>query len=72
MRLEPLDEGAQLQKPENVSLYVVQPGDTLWDIAGKPEIYGDSTQWERILDANRDKVSDPRDLKIDTELIIPR
>ena len=35
--------------------------DCLWNIAGKPEIYGDPWQWRRIYDANRDKMPRPDD-----------
>jgi nucleoid-associated protein YgaU len=33
--------------------------DCLWNIAGKPQIYGDPFRWELIYDANRDKIEDP-------------
>jgi hypothetical protein len=39
--------------------YTVKPKDTLWDIAGKSSIYGDSFQWPLIFKTNRDKIQDP-------------
>ncbi|MCL2762630.1 MAG: LysM peptidoglycan-binding domain-containing protein [Treponema sp.] len=33
--------------------------DCLWNIAAKPEIYGDPTQWRRIYNANRSKLPRP-------------
>lgn len=34
--------------------YTVKRGDTLWEIA--EAVYGDGTQWKRILEANKDNV----------------
>jgi nucleoid-associated protein YgaU len=50
----------------------VAPYETLEIIAGYWEIYGDPTQWVRLLDANRDKVKDPNNLEPDIVLTIPR
>jgi nucleoid-associated protein YgaU len=50
----------------------VAPYETLEIIAGYWEIYGDPAQWTRLLDANRDKVSDPNNLEPDIVLTIPR
>ena len=52
-----------------VTEYTVQKGDTLWKIAGK--VYGDSTKWTRIYDANRDQLKNPNDLKVGRVLQIP-
>jgi nucleoid-associated protein YgaU len=50
--------------------YEVQSGDTLATIA--QQFYGDSTQWRRIYDANKDAIgSDPDKLKLGTKLTIP-
>ncbi len=53
-------------------LYRVKEGDTLWLIAGKDVIYGDSTQWETIYTANRDVISNPHRIYPGQLLIIPR
>ena len=45
--------------------YQVARHDNLWDIAGRPGIYGDSFQWPQLYKANRDQISDP-------DLIYPR
>ncbi|MCL5774774.1 MAG: LysM peptidoglycan-binding domain-containing protein, partial [Patescibacteria group bacterium] len=50
--------------------YKVKKGDTLWSIAKKH--YGDGKKWRKILEANLDKVRDPKKLKIGTELVIPK
>lgn len=54
---------------EGGETYTVASGDTLLVIAEK--FYGDSTQWRRIYDANRDVLNDPDTLKIDQKLKIP-
>lgn len=51
-------------------IYVVQPGDTLAEIAHR--MYGEYGQWERIYEANREVVGDDPDaLQVDMELRIP-
>lgn len=53
--------------------YVVQPRDSLWSIAKKPEIYGSATQWRRLFDANRDLLKgNPNGLRVGMTLQIPR
>lgn len=39
--------------------YRVSKGDSLWRIAGKSSIYGDSFHWPLIFIANREKIQDP-------------
>ena len=39
--------------------YTVVRGDNLWNISGKPTIYGDSYQWPLIYKANRNQIKDP-------------
>jgi nucleoid-associated protein YgaU len=48
----------------------VQSGDTLLSVA--EQFYGDTAQWRRIYDANKDVIgSDPDKLKIGMKLKIP-
>jgi nucleoid-associated protein YgaU len=50
--------------------YEVQSGDTLLSIAQQE--YGDTTQWRRIYDANKDAIgADPDKLKLGMQLKIP-
>lgn len=65
-------ETAVVAEEEPVASHTVVKGETLWDIAGYEQIYGDSTQWKRIYEANRDILSSPDSLKPGQELIIPR
>ncbi|MEE9368810.1 MAG: LysM peptidoglycan-binding domain-containing protein [Pontiella sp.] len=50
-------------------IYHVVAGDNLTKIATK--FYGDSADWEIILEANKDTLKAPRDLKVGQTLVIP-
>lgn len=56
------------QKPVNKT-HTVKKGETLWDLAKK--YYGNGASWPRILDANREKISDPHLIKSGMKLTIP-
>lgn len=49
--------------------HTIVSGDTLWGIAKR--YYGDGSKYTKIVDANKDKVSDPNNVPIGTVLIIP-
>ena len=49
--------------------YTVQKGDTLSGIAKK--MYGDSTKWKKIYEANRSVIPDPKKLPVGAKLAIP-
>ena len=49
--------------------YTVIAGDTLSKIS--MQFYGDPGQYERIFNANRDKLDDPDKIKPGQELVIP-
>ena len=49
--------------------YKVQPGDTLSKIA--KEFYGNANQYNRIFEANRDKLDNPDQIRVGQELVIP-
>jgi LysM repeat protein len=49
--------------------YKVQPGDSLSKIA--KQFYGDANQYNRIFEANRDKLSNPDKIQAGQELLIP-
>jgi nucleoid-associated protein YgaU len=52
--------------------YTVRRGETLPQIAGRAEIYNDSSLWPVIYRANRDQISDPKRLWPGQVLVIPR
>jgi LysM repeat protein len=49
--------------------YKVQPGDSLSKIA--KQFYGDATKYQRIFEANRDKLENPDKIQAGQELVIP-
>ncbi len=52
--------------------YTVGMGESLWRIAGYWEIYGDSTMWNVIFDANTDQISNPDMIQPGMVLMVPR
>ncbi len=52
--------------------YTVGTGESLWRIAGYWEIYGDSTMWNVIFEANTDQISNPDMIQPGMVLMIPR
>jgi len=55
---------AWVEAPTSISYQVVR-GDCLWNIAKKPEHYGNGFAWPNIYKANRDKIKNP-------DLIFPK
>jgi hypothetical protein len=52
--------------------YSVNKGDTLWAIAGKGDMYGDSFQWPLIFKANRDQIVDPDIIEIGQDFAVSK
>jgi nucleoid-associated protein YgaU len=49
--------------------YTVAAGDSLSKIA--KQFYGNANEYMKIFDANRDKLSDPNNIKVGQQLVIP-
>jgi nucleoid-associated protein YgaU len=49
--------------------YTVAAGDSLSKIA--KQFYGNASDYMKIFDANRDKLSDPNNIKVGQQLVIP-
>jgi len=60
---------AQLQS--ETRSYVVQDNESMWHVAGQPEVYGNSYLWPLVWQANRDRVKKPSQLRRGLKLIIP-
>ncbi len=56
----------QANAPKN---YTVKPGDTLSKIA--KEYYGNANEYNKIFEANRDKLQSPDKIQVGQELVIP-
>ncbi|HTB33240.1 MAG TPA: LysM peptidoglycan-binding domain-containing protein, partial [bacterium] len=50
----------------------VQPGDTLWSVAARPEVYGDPHLYFLLYDANRGRLARPDALRAGQWLLVPR
>jgi len=62
-------EAMKVKPPET---YRVKKGDYLIKIAGKKEVYGDASQWQKIYRANRKKIKNPNLIYPGQNLVIPR
>jgi len=63
------DTAAQPAQPAKPKTYTVKKGDTLSRIA--EAIYGDSSLYRKIFDANRDKLNDPDKIFPGQVLLLP-
>lgn len=61
--------GASVSGGQSSRTYTVQQGDSLSKIA--KQFYGNGSQYMKIFDANRDRLSDPNRIQAGQELIIP-
>jgi nucleoid-associated protein YgaU len=61
--------GAGANGGQNTRTYTVKAGDSLSKISR--EFYGDAHQYQKIFEANRDKLSDPDKVRAGQELVIP-
>jgi 5'-nucleotidase/UDP-sugar diphosphatase len=63
------DDSSDAQGGGGQKTYTVKSGDTLSKIS--QHFYGDPKKYEDIYFANRDKIENPDNLSIGTELVIP-
>lgn len=59
----------QVQKNTNQTYYTVKKGDTLWAIA--KAFYGNGSQFNKIYEANKDKIKNPNLIYPDQVFLIP-
>lgn len=52
--------------------YTVRPGDSLWRIAARDEIYGRGARWKRLYEANQSRIRNPDRIYPGQEIQIPR
>ena len=55
-----------------MSAYTVSSKDNLWDIAAKPEVYGNADMWPLLWKANKDKIKKPDDIASGLSLVVDR
>ena len=63
---------AEPEPEPEMTNYVVNRNDTLWDIAAKPEVYGNADMWPLLWKANKDKIKHPDDLAAGMSLVVDR
>ena len=68
----PDGERASGRPADGAQRWSVRPGDTLWRIAGRVDVYGNGAEWRRIYESNRGAVRDPDLIFPGQELSIPR
>ncbi len=61
-----------VQPKTPLKVYVVREGETLWTIAARRAVYGESLLWPLIYKANRDQIKDPQQIFPNQVLNIPR
>lgn len=61
--------GASEAPPPAVRTHVVSAGETLGTISSR--YYGSPAQWNRIFDANRDRIQNPNNVRVGATLVIP-
>lgn len=69
LRLPPPARAAPVRAAAAVRLHEVAPEDTLQSLAAR--YYGDRARWVDLLDANRDQLKGPGDLKVGSKIRIP-
>ncbi|MEA1928478.1 MAG: hypothetical protein U9N73_09750 [Candidatus Auribacterota bacterium] len=57
--------------PGQTGTYLVQDGENLWEIAGKPEVYDDPYRWLLLYHANRDQIFEPDLIYPGMVLLVP-
>jgi nucleoid-associated protein YgaU len=61
--------GAGVTGGQNSRTYTVQPGDSLSKIS--KQFYGNANDYTKIFEANRDRLSNPNEIKVGQQLNIP-
>ena len=52
--------------------HVVKPGESLWSISAKPDVYGEGARWNRLYRGNKNRIQNPDRIYPGQEIQIPR
>jgi nucleoid-associated protein YgaU len=52
--------------------HVVKPGESLWSISAKPDVYGEGARWNRLYRGNKSRIQNPDRIYPGQEIQIPR
>ena len=64
-------ESTGLYETKAENIYEVKKGDSLWRIAGSKDVYDDSGKWQKIYEANKDRIGDVSVIYPGQKLVIP-
>jgi len=65
--------GAASQEPAPGSeRHVVKPGESLWSISAKSDVYGEGARWNRLYRGNKNRIKNPDRIYPGQEIQIPR
>jgi LysM domain-containing protein len=59
-------------KDGGAAAYTVRPGDSLWRIAAREDVYGRGAGWKRLYEANQNRIRNPDRIVPGQEIKIPR
>lgn len=71
-RLAALPKGSTKSGPGKLNSVTIKPGDTLWKIAERKDVYGSGWLYPLIYNANKALIKDPNKLEAGIKLKIPR
>ena len=67
-----VDAGAEPPAKTSSDRHVVEPGESLWSISAKPDVYGEGARWNQLYQSNKDRIRDPNRIYPGQEIQIPR
>jgi nucleoid-associated protein YgaU len=67
-----VDAGGEPPAKTSSDRHVVVPGESLWSISAKPDVYGEGARWNRLYRSNKHRIRDPNRIYPGQEIQIPR
>jgi nucleoid-associated protein YgaU len=67
-----VDTGGEPPAKTATDRHVVAPGESLWSISAKPDVYGEGARWNQLYRSNKDRIRDPNRIYPGQEIQIPR
>ena len=65
-------KGGTASETQASDRHVVKPGESLWSISAKADVYGEGTRWNRLYRGNKDRIKNPDRIYPGQEIQIPR
>jgi len=64
--------GASQEPAPGSERHVVKPGESLWSISAKSDVYGEGARWNRLYRGNKNRIKNPDRIYPGQEIQIPR